>query len=710
MNGKWKQPINGGGQQHQHKSSKFENAMMKMAAANSAMVEMLKTGKGSSKGGGKGNSGKGSGKGATCPPCDQQQWPCPWAGCPWATEGKLNLPFRKRCGGCSILRTDKPTAAQRHATQITSPSVSLKTEAAKKKAEESKTKAAAAAAAAEQKAAEFKLKSTAAASQEQQTGNGQLAAGTDPPSLAASTKANKGVISIGSSSDEVMNDSNAPRTPPHIQAAATPPPPEEGPAGATNKKQQRKPITLDPDLWKDIPAIQPVVDALVVSMAFDLMPTEAPLKAAEEWVAELLSEQPACQHSAKRTAVAAQLEGAHSALTGLAGKDPELTASINTRILALTGELEALDKKLPSQRKCTASITDAKKDFNDRHAAALETCQRAKEAHLQRWTGRRQLTQKARELMDVLDAEMEKEELLYEDAHEARNTSREEIAAEVNRLLGLRLEQAEGDSEPAATAQDSSASPAQPTAPKNTELDEALRAANKATEELRKATEQLDQLRAEAERLKKENEEMNAKKAQEVAAGDQLAAQRIQQQQHVALTKQEEEAAAAATAAATQATTEEARLQAEYVAWLTKEAQRVEEINVNPIELPDVDEPPEEMLPVLAQAQNLAQLAALQPKDFLVTWGDLALPMEALELLLGPIFSKLYRDEKGAAVQVPQHVPRKTMGLLGIALSHLAKRLKGLDTCILEAARQKASDSFTAATSASLASGKAKPY
>ena len=234
----------------------------------------------------------------------------------------------------------------------------------------------------------------------------------------------------------------AAESPQHIQAAAAPIPSEGDtpPASKTKEKEgHRKAITLDPNLWQDVPALEPVLDALLASMAFDLHPTDTPLKSAEDWVAELLGSQPVCLHSAKRTAVAAQLEGARSALTGLAEKDPELNATITARVQSLAAELESLDKKLPSQRKFAASIATAKKEFEDKHQTAMETCQRAKAAHLERWTGRRLLTQRVREIMDVLDAEMEKEEIHYEDAHERRNAQRDSIAAQVHEILDARL-------------------------------------------------------------------------------------------------------------------------------------------------------------------------------------------------------------------------------------------------------------------------------
>ena len=301
---------------------------------------------------------------------------------------------------------------------------------------------------AEREAARSTLRELVAAKAAKEA-SGYQGAAPPPPDLAAQAKANKGVITLHTSESELVASQVAPvTTPPHIQAAAAPSAPgEEEAASATARKQHRRPITLDAKLWEDIPAVQPVVDALLASMAFDLMPTEAPLKKADEWLAELLGGQPACQHSARRTTVAAQLEGAQSALTSLAGKDPDLAKAIHARITTLTAELEAIDRKLPSQKKCAASITAAKKEFNDRHATALEACQRAKAAHVERRTGRRQLTQRAREVMDLLDAEMEKEEMQYEEAHGARNTRREEIALEVTTLLDSRLEQAEAEME-----------------------------------------------------------------------------------------------------------------------------------------------------------------------------------------------------------------------------------------------------------------------
>ena len=135
----------------------------------------------------------------------------------------------------------------------------------------------------------------------------------------------------------------------------------------------------------------------------------------------------------------------------MADKDPDLRSTIETRVQTLVTELEALDKKLPSQRKCAASINTAKKLFEDRHQTALETCQRAKAAHLERWTGKRMLTQRVREIMGVLDAAME-EELQYEDAHEQRNTQRVNIATQVHAILDARLLQAETVTEDALDA------------------------------------------------------------------------------------------------------------------------------------------------------------------------------------------------------------------------------------------------------------------
>ena len=97
-------------------------------------------------------------------------------------------------------------------------------------------------------------------------------------------------------------------------------------------------------------------------------------------------------------------------------------------------------------------------------------------------------------------------------------------------------------------------------------------------------------------------------------------------------------------------------------------------------------------------------------KDYLVTWQQLGLHTEALELLLGPLFAKLYRQEDGSLIPVPHHVPRKAMGLVGIALSHLATRLKGLEHDILDKAVENATASFAAATAASLPVTKSQPY
>ena len=122
-----------------------ENLVAKVtaAAAKAAVAEAMNKKKNNA-GGGKAKSkgkdgvassskGKGTGK--------EGQWFCPWAGCPWAIEGKPNHSYRLICGGCSIPRTDKPSAQQRLSTQLTCPSISMKQEQAKKKAEESKKKA-----------------------------------------------------------------------------------------------------------------------------------------------------------------------------------------------------------------------------------------------------------------------------------------------------------------------------------------------------------------------------------------------------------------------------------------------------------------------------------------------------------------------------------------------------------------------------------------
>ena len=122
------------------------------STAAKAAVEACINGKGTGKGKGKnqdagGAKGKASGKGTTSTnkvPLKPGQWLCDWAGCKWAIDKKPNHAYRLSCGGCSILRTDKPIAKQRLSTQQTSPSKSLKGEQAKVKAEESKRKAEAA--------------------------------------------------------------------------------------------------------------------------------------------------------------------------------------------------------------------------------------------------------------------------------------------------------------------------------------------------------------------------------------------------------------------------------------------------------------------------------------------------------------------------------------------------------------------------------------
>ena len=358
------------------------------------------------------------------------QWLCLWEQCPWAMAQKPNLAFRKRCGGCCIVKHESMNPpAKCKVSRSAPPSVSMREAEADAKAAAAKARAA---------------NATEHATQKVPTQTQKTAGEATPKatSLAEKTSANKGVITVSPSPADVPAPAATSGSPQHIQAAAAPALPENE-AAAQGTVHQRKPITLDTHLWEDMPAVKPVVDALLASMAFDLLPVETPLKTAEEWIAELLGGQPACLHSAKRTSVAAQLQGAQSALTSLAGKDPDLEATITARVQALTAELESLDKRLPSQRKCTASILAAKQAFGDKHEAALETCQRAKAAHLERWQGRRMLTQRVREVMDLLDAEMEKEELKYEDAHEARNSQRTEIAAQVNQLLGTRLDQAE---------------------------------------------------------------------------------------------------------------------------------------------------------------------------------------------------------------------------------------------------------------------------
>ena len=147
--GKW---INNGKHMQNAKASKYENAMIKMAEANSAMAEFLNNGKGSSKGS---NKGKGKGKGSTPVGLSNNQhpkdgqWLCMNHVCHWAKARIPNPPSAKRCQNvkCCLPKSEamNPPEGEKVKTNA-APSISLK--AAKLAATVAATKQRSAAAAA----------------------------------------------------------------------------------------------------------------------------------------------------------------------------------------------------------------------------------------------------------------------------------------------------------------------------------------------------------------------------------------------------------------------------------------------------------------------------------------------------------------------------------------------------------------------------------
>ena len=275
-----------------------------------------------------------------------------------------------------------------------------------------------------------------------------------------------------------------------------------------------------------------------------------------------------------------------------------------------------------------------------------------------------------------------------------------QIAAEVNRALDQRLEQAEGDAEaeePTVGVVQSLATQA-PT--RSAELDEAQRSATKAAEELRKATEQLQRMRTEAEKLRKENEDINAKKAQEALLANQQSQQQQQAiAQHAAQLAQLQQGAALAA--------EKKRLDDEAA---RVEHVRIADIVINPVDLPDPTDLDLEDLKVLAAAHSLMEKVKQHYATVDITYEDTSLSHELLAKILGPLYTALYCDSNGNPIQVPQRIPKKILGVLGIALAKATAKLAKEAADDLKSVDEDIEDRFAAIIDTTMSRDKQKPY
>ena len=133
----------------------------------------------------------------------------------------------------------------------------------------------------------------------------------------------------------------------------------------------------------------------------------------------------------------------------------------------------------------------------------------------------------------------------------------------------------------------------------------------------------------------------------------------------------------AATAAATAQQTEEAakaQRAADKARW-EAECARIAALGLNPRDPADPEIPDLDDMPAFARAHQVVLATAMHQTNVVLTFTELGLRYEHLQRLLGPVYDRIYVDERKQTRDVPFAIPKTVTNLVGIALTKLAARL-----------------------------------
>ena len=392
----------GGGKlaQTNEQSKLNKQAIQGLASAATALEKLMngaETPKTSSKGGSKGK-GKNKHDAAICLPCNlpttkpsEGQWPCMYKTCAWAKAGKCNLSFRKRCGGCDVLKHEamNPPMKHRIASQ-TAPSSSLRQKEAEERATASKAKAEA------EYQKELKGKNVAA----RLDNEGKETANEEPLTLKQAT-----AEALRKTADEMME------------------PPK------------KKPLLFDAAqkaaIAKILPALQPLQD----SLQEEYIPTPLSLAAPEEVVDKFLGENRPCSRASEREAHAARVKDLQGAMTMLSEEDGKLLA---TKLASEQAALAKLDKEPTNLESQLAGLLEAASKFERGVKERLNRLEIAKAKTAERARARKQLLEELAEELQKAEETTEALQKTHEDAYAKRAAQHLEQETGVRAKLELK--------------------------------------------------------------------------------------------------------------------------------------------------------------------------------------------------------------------------------------------------------------------------------
>ena len=126
-------------------------------------------------------------------------------------------------------------------------------------------------------------------------------------------------------------------------------------------------------------------------------------------------------------------------------------------------------------------------------------------------------------------------------------------------------------------------------------------------------------------------------------------------------------------------------------------------------DLPQADELGSEKLALLAKTHALLQRVSLHAAEVAITFDDTYLTPDLMTALLGPLYTRLYCNDKGVVMMVPQRLPPRVIRLLGAALSKLSTRLAKAATEAQVDVDQVADNAFSAIINCTT-DARRKPY
>ena len=649
--------------------------MLKMADANSAMMNLMTNGKGGSKGKGKGGGkGKGAGKNSTAAAATglqpnqnptNGQWLCRNHVCSWAQQRIPNAQASKRCQNskCCLLKGEamNPPEGERVQHQ-TSPSTSFKS---------AKVTAAAAAA---------KQKSAAAAAEKAKQENERTALAevwVKPP---------------------VRNplSEEAPGAPKNWRARPPPPP---GTALSASLETPH-PKNLEEAFKQSFPDGKPSFSSLHVCGILDLLPALQPMLAslreealpiaedfepdsdkAKATVLELLGSATATATLSEIAEAESRVARSNAVVVAYQNEQSTEAEAARNKLAADEAALAKISKRKPSPAEEKAAIALAK----DAYAAKVETrkaqMETGKTKYTQRATWRAAYLDTLQQQLQEARDEMEDQEQRLQDAHLEKAQNRFLHDAAVYAALEQRAKEvSDGTQQPEPADEAHHPQFPTPTLPqRNPELD-ALAVQNahirQQLEEMTKLyhqTQQQLQANAAAAHANPQHPAATA----ETAAPSTLPNQEQQPHQAAPTTPQpptQQQPNTQQNPPSTDTTSPQNQLKAQAWAHYQKEEARLDSVRPNIRDLPKftLDEfQNQENLQASELLKARASLDAAAASNVVPTYKQLGLPRKALDALLGEVMTAIYDDANPHPPRAA-YVPSKLIAMLRIQLGRLA--------------------------------------